>query len=149
MGHTYVRNPLHVVFSTKERRPMSAAVPERLWPYMGGIARANGFRAIAVGGRPDHTHLLLVLPATMALAKAVQLIKGGSSKWVHETFPDERSFAWQEGYGAFGVSASLEEKTIRYIESQEAHHRHMTFEDEFLTLLRKHGVEYDPTHVFG
>lgn len=128
---------------------MAGEIPERLWPYAGGIARANDFHAIAVGGTHDHAHLLLVLPATMALAKAVQLIKGGSSKWIHDTFPQERRFAWQEGYGAFGVSASLEEKTIRYIQSQEEHHKRMSFEDEFITLLKKHGIDYDPRYVFG
>jgi len=71
---------------------------------MGGIAREHKMRALAIGGTADHLHTLLSLPATMNIAKAVQLIKGGSSKWVHDNFHEHRKFAWQEGYGAFSVS---------------------------------------------
>jgi REP element-mobilizing transposase RayT len=84
---------------------------ERLWPFLGGIARRNGMKAIEIGGVSDHVHVLLSLPSTLAIAKALQLIKGGSSKWVHETFPEHRLFNWQVKYGAFGVSVSLLDKT--------------------------------------
>lgn len=79
---------------------------ERLWPYLGGIARENDMTALAVGGVVDHVHILLALPATVSISKAIQLIKGGSSKWIHETFPQHRGFAWQEGYGAFSIGIS-------------------------------------------
>ena len=93
---------MHVVFSTKDRRPfLTPDVQERLWPYLGGIARENKMRALKVGGVADHVHMLVSLPSTMAVAKAVQLIKGNSSKWIHETFPNLATFEWQEGYGAF------------------------------------------------
>ena len=105
-------------------------------------------KAIAIGGTTDHVHGLLSLPATMSFAKAVQLIKGGSSKWVHDSFRDHRRFAWQEGYGAFSVSSSQVNKTIAYINRQKEHHRRRTFEDEFFDLLDKHGVEYDRRYVF-
>lgn len=101
MAHSYVSNLAHCVFSTKERLPLIAPELEaRLWPYLGGIARENKMKAIAIGGTVDHVHALLSSPATMSFAKALQLLKGGSSKWVHDTFSEHRKFAWQEGYGA-------------------------------------------------
>lgn len=105
--------------------------------------------ALAVGGIEDHVHVLLSLPATMPLSKAVQLLKGGSSKWIHDTFPMHRDFAWQEGYGAFSVSISGVEETKDYIANQEVHHRTKTFEDEFVAFLKRHRIEYDERYVFG
>jgi REP element-mobilizing transposase RayT len=112
------------------------------------IARQNKMKALEIGGVEDHVHLLLSLPATMTVSKAMQLIKGGSSKWVHETFPEHRLFAWQEEYGAFSVSVSQLEKTIEYIRGQEAHHRKMTFQEEFLALLKRHRIEYDERYLW-
>jgi REP element-mobilizing transposase RayT len=146
---SYVCTYAHCVFSTKERRPfITPELRERLWPYLGGIARENGIKAVSIGGVADHVHLLLSLPATMPIAKAMQLIKGGSSKWVHETFPEQRLFAWQTKYGAFSVSVSQVDKIVRYIENQEAHHRKMTFQGEFIALLKKHGMNYDERYVW-
>ena len=118
-GMSYVSSYFHCVFSTKERQPtIPPSIRERLWPFLGGIARQNGMKAIEIGGMPDHVHILLSLPSTLSIAKAIQLIKGGSSKWVHETFPEHRLFRWQVKYGAFGVSVSLLDKTIQYIKNQ-------------------------------
>src|ERR1051325_7579250 len=104
---SYISSYFHCVFSTKERRPLiTPELRDRLWPFLGGIARQNKMKAIEIGGGEDHVHILLSIPATMSIAKAVQLVKGGSSKWVHETFPQHREFAWQEKYGAFSVSES-------------------------------------------
>ena len=90
---SYISSYFHCVFSTKERRPLiPPQLQERLWPYLGGIARQNGMMPIEVGGVADHVHMLLTLPSTLSLAKALQLIKGGSSKWVHETFAEHRLF---------------------------------------------------------
>jgi REP element-mobilizing transposase RayT len=119
----------------------------RLWPYLGGIAKENRMKALAISGTTDHVHALLSLPGMMSFAKAVQLIKGGSSKWIHDTFPRQGKFAWQEGYGAFSVSASQVPKTISYINNQKEHHRKKTFQEEFLELLEKHGIEYDQRFV--
>jgi len=121
----------------------------RLFAYLGGIAKTHGMSALAVGGVSDHVHLLLAVPATLPVAKAIQLIKGGSSKWVHDTFPGCQQFAWQEGYGAFSIGISQVERTRRYIEEQEAHHRQYTFEEEFTGFLARHGIQYDPQHVWG
>src|ERR1700730_14332088 len=150
MPHSYVRGLYHCIFSTKERRPyIAAALGERLWPYMGGIARENKMRALAVGGVQDHVHILLSIPAAMSIAKAVQLIKGDSSKWVHDTFPEHRLFAWQEGYGAFSIGISQVDDTIAYIRAQSKHQRSKTFQEEFLGILQKHGIEYDERYLWG
>jgi putative transposase len=145
---SYVSSYFHCVFSTKERRPLiTPALRERLWPFLGGIARQNKMKAIEIGGVADHVHLLLSLPSTMAISKALQLLKGGSSKWIHETFPEHRLFARQEEYGAFSVSVSQLDKTIEYIKGQPEHHRKMTFQEEFLALLKKHRIEYDERYL--
>jgi putative transposase len=120
----------------------------RLWPFLGGIARENKMKAIEIGGVADHVHILVSLPSTMPIAKAMQLLKGGSSKWVHDTFPQHRLFNWQTKYGAFGVSVSLLDKTIAYIKNQEEHHKTMTFQEEFLALLKKHRIEYDERYLW-
>ena len=146
---SYVSAYFHCVFSTKERRPqIKPELRDRLWPFLGGIARQNKMKAVEIGGMEDHVHLLLSLPTTLAISKAMQLIKGGSSKWVHETFPEQRQFAWQEEYGAFSVSVSQLDKTIAYIRNQPEHHRKTTFQEEFLMLLKKHGIEYDERYLW-
>ena len=149
MSHAYVSNLMHCTFSTKNRVPIiDFELEDRLWPYLGGIARENRMKALAIGGTADHLHALLSLPGMTSFAKAVQLIKGGSSKWVHDTFPKHRTFEWQEGYGAFSVSMSQKDKTIAYIENQKEHHRKKTFQEEFRELLDKHGMEHDPRFLF-
>jgi REP element-mobilizing transposase RayT len=132
------------VFSTKERRRLiTLDMQPRLWAYLGGIARENKMKALCVGGVEDHVHVLLTLPAVLSISKAVQLIKGNSSKWIHETFPAQRDFAWQEGYAAFSIGISGVDDTIKYIQSQAEHHRTRTFKEELIAFLNKHGLEYD------
>ena len=150
MGHSYVSCLVHYTFSTKERRPcLSADVRPRLFAYIGGIAREDDIKACAVGGVADHVHALLSLPSTVSVAKGVQLVKGGSSLWIHDTFPGLPAFEWQEGYGAFSVAVSQLDDTIAYIQDQEEHHRRRTFKEEFLLFLQKHALDYDPQHVWG
>ena len=146
---SYISSYFHCVFSTKERqRFIAPELRDRLWPFLGGIVRQNKMKAIEIGGVDDHVHLLISLPATMTISKAMQLIKGGSSKWIHETFPDQHRFAWQDEYGAFSVSVSQLDKIIRYIKGQEEHHRRVTFQEEFLALLQKHRIEYDERYLW-
>ncbi len=141
---------MHYVFSTKDRRAqLSPAIRERLFPYMAGIARGDNVTPLSVGGAEDHVHMLLSLPSVMPVAKAVQMIKGSSSKWLHDTFADVRGFAWQEGYGAFSVAISQVDETLAYIQTQEEHHRRRTFKEEFVLFLQKHGIDYDPCHVWA
>jgi len=124
-----------------------AETQSQLWSFIGGIARKNGFKALIVGGTEDHVHILLSLPATMPLAKAVQLLKGASSRWMNETHT--KGFSWQEGYGAFTIGISQKLSTVAYIRGQAEHHRKRSFEEEFVACLRKHAIEYDPKYVWG
>ena len=150
MGHSFVSCAIHCIFSTKERRsPIPSDVQDRLWSYMGGIARSNNMTALAVGGTDNHAHMLLSVTSTIPISKAMQLVKGGSSKWLRDTLPQCHDFCWQEGYGAFGVSQSMIPQTISYIGNQKDHHHTATFEEEFTAFLRKHGIDYDPQYVFG
>jgi REP element-mobilizing transposase RayT len=147
MSHTYYSILVHCVFSTKERRALiPSALKDRLWPYMVGIARLNQFKAIAVGGMPDHAHALLSLPTSMPVAKAVQLIKGGSSKWINDHL-GRRTFAWQDGYSAFSIGVSQLPNTIRYINNQEKHHTKMNFTHELEKMLERHGIGLNASAV--
>jgi putative transposase len=136
-----------VIFSTKDRRKTIATeFQPRLWAYLAGIAKNHGMIALAVGGTENHVHIVFHLPPALALAKALLLLKANSSKWMSERV---RGFSWQEGYGAFSVSASNLDTVIRYIRNQEAHHRKITFEEEYRAILRKHGVDYEPKYAFA
>ena len=142
--HSFVSCLMHVVFSTKDRRPfITPDLEKRLWPYLGGIAGKNKMKALKVGGVSDHIHILLSLPSTLAIAKAVQLIKGNSSKWVHDEFPQHAAFEWQEGYGAFSIGVSGIDNTIAYIGNQAEHHHKKTFKDELESILKKHEMKYE------
>jgi REP element-mobilizing transposase RayT len=150
MANAYHTILIHAVFSTKNREPwLTPAVRERLFPYLGGIARQQGMKMLAVGGVADHLHLLLSLSRENSVAEAMRVIKGSSSKWIHETFPQMAGFGWQEGYGAFSLGISQAEETRRYIEAQEIHHRKMSFQEEYLAFLKKHNIQYDERYVWG
>jgi putative transposase len=150
MPHTFINCYIHYVFSTKNRQPLlSPALRERLYPYFGGIASQNNLQIIISGGTENHVHILALLSATLTISKAIQLLKGGSSKWLHDTFPDQHQFAWQEGYGAFSVSQSQTPTVVEYIRNQAEHHKKLSFEEEFLALLKKHRLEYDVRYVWG
>lgn len=115
---------------------------------MGGIARSRGMKALAVGGVEYHAHVLLSLPTTMPVAKAVQVIKAGSSKWMLED-RGRRTFAWQEGYGAFSIGVVQQDAAVAYIAGQQQHHWKRDFQAEFILFLKKHRIEYDPQYVWG
>ena len=149
MSHSYVSCYIHYIFSTKGRIPcLTTEIRSRLWAYMGGIAREKGMEALIIGGEADHTHALISLPATLSIAKGIQLIKGPSSKWLHEHFPSMQQFAWQEGYGAFSVGYSSLPNVKEYIEQQAEHHRHHTFKEEFLAFLQKYHIQYDEKYLW-
>ncbi len=149
MSHSFISLLLHCVFSTKERRPMiTPELQPRLSQYIGGIARENKIKLLAAGGVDDHVHLLISMPSTISVSKAMQLIKGGSSKWIHETFSEHRMFEWQEGYGAFSIGVGDIERKTNYINSQAEHHKKMDFKTEFRAFLKKHDIEYDERYIF-
>ena len=149
MGHTYSRLLVHVVFSTKDRKPTIVEdIRPRLYDYMAGVARSEFGQAVRIGGIEDHVHGLLALKTDVSVAEAVRKWKSLSSGWVHKTFAEHGAFAWQVGYAAFSVSQSSVERVTQYIENQAEHHRSQSFEDEFRALLKRHGVEHDPQQVW-
>lgn len=150
MAHSYISVYIHYVFSTKYRQEIILPeYQERIWTYMGGIARENNMKALIWGGVEDHAHGLLSLPSTITISKAIQLVKGGSSTWISDTFPELKDFNWQVGYGAFSVHVSAVERTINYIKNQKEHHKKKTFKEEYLAILKKHNIEYDERYLWG
>ncbi|HEX4001399.1 MAG TPA: IS200/IS605 family transposase [Candidatus Acidoferrales bacterium] len=144
MPHSFHSLLIHAVFSTKNRvAHMDAELRSNLFPYMDGILREMGCSARLINGTADYVHLLIDLPADLSVAECMRVVKANSSRWIHERWPHRRTFAWQAGYGAFTVSASSEEAVFDYIRTQEEHHRRVSFQDEFVALLRKHRVAFD------
>ena len=150
MGHTYTALQYHIVFGTKDRLPsIQPKLQSRLYEYIGGIVRGENGMLIAIGGMPDHIHLLVTLHSTTCLADMLRRIKANSSKWVHENVPEMKTFAWQAGYAAFTVSRSVLGDVEAYIHNQQTHHATLSFEDEFVAFLERHGIEYDERYVMG
>ncbi len=146
MGSTFFSLHYHIVFSTKERRPLIRAEwRDRLHAYLGGIVRNQGGVAEAAGGVADHVHLLVSLRTTHCLADSVRDLKKDSSNWTAENF--DHGFSWQEGYAVFSVSAMHIEPVRTYIAGQEEHHQKANFLDELRKLLEKNGVAYDPKYL--
>jgi putative transposase len=147
MAHKYPNVLIHCVFSTRNREDL---IPDelrlRLWKYFAGIGKNHNIPVLCAGGVANHAHLLIALPSDISLAKAMQVLKANSSRWLGE---HGIKFAWQEGYGAFSVSSSNAAVVKQYIEHQPEHHGTRSYEDEFVTLLKKSGVAYDAEHVFG
>ncbi|MGC9454216.1 MAG: IS200/IS605 family transposase [Phycisphaerae bacterium] len=145
MGHTYSNLLAHVIFSTKRRRTwLEADVRARLHEYLGGIARRDVGRALAIGGTSDHVHALLSLRPDVPCSHAMMKLKSLSSGWIHREFPALGGFAWQSGYAAFSVSQSQVGRVQQYIADQVEHHRTRTFEEELAMILERHGLEYMP-----
>jgi len=149
MPGTYSQLLLHVVFSTTGRAPwITANVAERLYPYIGGIIRAEKGVLYDIGGIEDHVHMYLRWRPDESVSGLMRTVKSRASKWVHDTFPHLVAFAWQEGYSVFSVRKSQEEAVKKYIAGQAEHHNKEDFESELLRMLRAHGVEFDEKYVF-
>jgi REP element-mobilizing transposase RayT len=149
MAHTYTNLLTHVIFSTKDRKPLiTPALHDGLLAYLGGIVRELDGALRAANARPDHIHLLCSLPPTLAIADALRVAKTNSARWVHRT-RNAAAFDWQTGYGAFSVSQSLAPAVARYIREQEKHHLRMTFQEELIALLKKHGIAYDERYLWS
>jgi putative transposase len=147
MSHTYAQNTVHIVFSTKNRhKSIAREFQPKLWAYSAGICKNLDTLLHAIGGMEDHVHLLVQLPPALPLAKAVATIKSNSSRWATE---EGHKLAWQQGYAAFSVSASIVPVVVQYIQNQADHHKKMNFDAELLALLKKHGLEFDPKYVLG
>jgi putative transposase len=144
MPHTYSICLIHYVFSTKDRLPLiNPRIQEPLWACIVHIGTEHKLRVLAVGGTEDHVHILTDLPPILSVAKAVQLIKGGSSRWINQQFGCESQFAWQEGYGAFSVGRSQVPDTVAYIKRQEVHHSRWDFQDEYRSFLDRNAIQFD------
>ena len=140
MPNSYVSNHVHIVFATKERAKLiPEALQPKLWAYLAGIAKNHGMHAVAIGGIEDHVHALINLGPILGIAKAVQVLKANSSRWINEQ--SRTRFAWQEGYFACSVSRSQVPGVVQYIANQKEHHKKMDSAAEFLLLLRKHDLE--------
>ena len=147
MSHSFVKNHIHVIFGTKDREKLIPKdIQPELWAYMAGICRNHDLVPIAINGFDDHAHVLLHVPPTMSVAKVVMLIKANSSRWMREK---GNQFQWQDGYAAYSVSVSNTPAVANYVRNQQKQHSRISFEDEFLALLKKHGVQFDPKYVFA
>ncbi|MDP6636858.1 MAG: IS200/IS605 family transposase [Phycisphaerae bacterium] len=145
---SYTHLVYHIVFATKERRE---SLPfdriDRICKYAAGIISNNEAVPLAVNGVSGHLHVVASLGPKIALSQFVGTVKANCSKWIHKTFGDMQDFSWQDGYSAFTVSASVQDSVVSYIRNQEVHHRRMSFQDELIRLLDRHGIEYDPKYV--
>lgn len=149
MSQTLTRQLLHIVFSTKHRKAsILATIEEEMHKYLCGIARNRQSPVIAIGGMPDHVHLLVSLSKNLSLAAFMQELKGDSSKWIKTRGQEFATFAWQDGYGAFSISETHVAPLVKYIADQREHHRQISFQDELRGILTKNGVEWDERYVW-
>lgn len=149
MAGTFSFLGFHFIFSTKNRITMiDDDIRNRLHEYIGGIIRETNGHLLAINSMPDHLHLYTHMPKTMSVSKFMETIKSTSSKWVHQTFPEKKEFAWQEGYGVFTVSKSNEASVIEYIHNQQDHHHKKSFQEEFLEFLKINAIDYDEKYIW-
>jgi putative transposase len=149
MPASYSSIRIHVVFSTKDRRPwLTPEIRERLWQYLSKTGEALEYKVLAVGGEVDHVHLLIVVPSKIAASVAIQKLKANASRWIRNTF-GLKLFSWQDGYGAFSVSITNTAAVVAYIDSQAEHHRKRDFRAEFEQILRMHGVKAESLPSYG
>jgi len=138
-----------MVFSTKHRKPfIEDQIRDRVYAYLGGALKDEKGHPILINGMADHVHILAALHQSSAVADVLRNIKANSSKWLHRDVPGYEHFAWQSGYGAFTVSASQKDVVLEYIRNQAEHHKTMTFQEEFIGLLKKHGIDYDERYIW-
>ncbi len=151
MANSYHQVYVHYIFSTKNRKPLiQPKFEKRLWSYTSTIGKNKGYPVIAAGGMGDHLHLLVSLSHNVSVSKTIQTIKGSASKWINDQFyKDKRQFRWQSGYAAFSVSHSGLKWVVAYIRNQKKHHEKMTFREEYLRFLKKHGISWDDRYVLG
>ena len=150
MPQSHARVVLHIIFSTKHRDQFlrDKDLRTRLHAYMAVVLQEIDCEPILINGTEDHVHILCNLSRTITIADLIETVKTAPSKWMKRQGPQYEEFFWQRGYGAFSVSQSKVEETRAYIENQEEHHQHMSFQDEFRLLCRKHGIEIDERYVW-
>ena len=149
MSHSLVQNYLHIVFTTKGRKPLIYTPHEEaLYTQMRKICFQHHCRPMAIGGYLDHVHVLCNLSKGITLAKFMQYLKGSSSYWIKRNFSGLEDFYWQQGYGAFSVDYKTVNRVVNYIENQHHHHGQQSFQQEYFSFLDEHGVDYDPELVW-
>lgn len=149
MAGTYYTILLHIVFSTKGREFwLRPEIAERLYPYIGGIVRAEKGILYEIGGMEDHIHMYIRWRPDKAVSNLMRTLKSRSSKWIHELFPNLSKCGWQDGYSVLSVSRSQEVAVKKYIAGQKSHHKKESFKSELLRFFRTHGVEFDERYVF-
>ena len=149
MANTYTQIHIHVVFAVQDRVSLiDKAWKDRLYPYIIGIIQNHGHKVLAIGGMPNHIHILFGFRPTQSLAALMQNVKRDSSDWINCNKFVKGRFSWQEGYGAFSYSKSQLKQVINYIETQEEHHKKRTFSDEYKKILQDFGIEYNEEYIF-
>lgn len=140
---------VHIIFHTKSTsvtiRKQDAA---ELYAYIGSLIKSSDSIPILINGVEDHLHILCIMSKNIALAKLIENIKSHSSRWIKSKSDYYRHFAWQGGYGGFSVSPSIHDKTKRYIQNQEEHHKKMTFKEEYLLFLKEYGIDFDEAFLW-
>jgi putative transposase len=150
MAQTFSKLTYHGVFSTKGRRPLlNPDILPELAKVIGGIIRDRDGKLLAMNGTPDHVHLLMSLAPKHAASDIFRDIKSISSDWLHTRGAVFRTFAWQGGYSVFSVSESAVDQVAAYIARQETHHRTMSFEEELVGILERHGIDYNRQYLLG
>src|ERR1044072_428165 len=148
MSDSYTNLLYHIVFSTKDRRPLITTNHEaRLYNYIGGTIRGLGGISLELNGTEDHVHLLAKLRPDRALSEVLRELKAHASGWMHDVFPTLKGFSWQRGYGAFTVSQSNVDEVRRYIQRQKEHHAKLSFRDAFIQFLKDNGNDDDERYV--
>jgi putative transposase len=148
MSQSYVQFYCHIVFHTKNNNKLIPDFIEKdLYAYIAGILKNCRSNPIKIGGISDHVHILCTLPKTMSISDLVEEIKKSSSKWIKTKGSSFNSFYWQDGYGAFSVSRSITYRVSNYIANQKIHHKVTTYIDEYKTLLKENGVEFDERYL--
>lgn len=148
MSRTFTNLLTHVIFSTKDREPtITNEVRLELFAYLRGLTRELKGKAYGINGTNDHVHMLISLPPNVCMSDALRFIKANSSGWVNDKW--KKVFAWQLGYGAFSLSKSNVPEVLRYIATQEKHHRRLTFKNEFVDFLRKYEIDYDERYLWN
>ncbi len=148
MSDSYTNLLYHIVFSTKDRRPLITPDYEvRLYNYLGGTVRKVGGISLELNGTEDHVHLLAKLRPDCALSDVLRDLKANATGWMHDVFPTLENFSWQRGYGAFTVSYSNVETVRQYIARQKEHHQKISFREEFIEFLQANGIEYDERFI--
>jgi putative transposase len=149
MGQSLIQNYIHIIFSTKNREPfIDESIEEELFDYLGGICNSHNCQSLKVGGYLDHVHILCMLSKNMVLSDFIQKLKGKSSLWIKTIDRKYEGFYWQKGYGAFSVSASKTNAVIAYINDQKLHHTDTSFQDEYRSILKRYGINYDEQYVW-